>query len=195
MDKSFPLKTDQLFVGDAPDWTNTAVLNYATRKFYFYADGYFEAARVLVQNLANDKGTIDTLIYPIVFLYRQYIELRLKQMISGLTFCNNGNRTFPQTHRIDRLWQVFLEEYRQAGNEANDEAFKNTQRLILEFASLDPSSMAFRYPVDDGNKGIAISHINIRNLGDVMERLEHFLDCLTEQIVHYEDIASSMYRD
>lgn len=34
-----------------------------------------------MQSVANRNGTADSLIFPIVFLYRQYIELRLKSLL------------------------------------------------------------------------------------------------------------------
>jgi hypothetical protein len=40
--------------------------------------GYREAAEVLLAEVMERGGTLDTLIYPIVFNWRHYVELRLK---------------------------------------------------------------------------------------------------------------------
>lgn len=48
-----------------------------------YAMGYKRAGDILVQYVADNDWDQDFLVYPITFLYRQYLELRLKEL-SGL---------------------------------------------------------------------------------------------------------------
>lgn len=192
----FPKADDKLFSHDLPDWTNNAVLNYNFKQFPPYADGYRMAAEALIAECTQRDGTNDILIYPIVFNFRQYIELRLKEIIIGLNYCNGSHDHFPKTHRIDILWEHFKKLYNEYKEHKNTEDFMNAENVINQFFEVDPQSMAFRYPVDkEGNPSLSITHINIRNFGEVMTRLANFLDALSDQTAHYRDIASDMYRE
>lgn len=69
---------------DAVDWQNNACTSggWIIDPWDLYADGYREAADHLVERIVEGQSlTLDTIVYPIVFLYRQYLELRLKQLI------------------------------------------------------------------------------------------------------------------
>ena len=65
----------KLFEGIEKDCTN-ADIGWMINKSPFYNEGYKIAARELTvdygDRLTNEK---DTLVFPIVFLYRQYLEL------------------------------------------------------------------------------------------------------------------------
>ena len=65
-----PSTDDKLFIG-ADDWWMNACLDWYHDPSELYIVGYKEAADSLVETIACRKGTADTLIFPIVFLYRQ----------------------------------------------------------------------------------------------------------------------------
>jgi hypothetical protein len=46
-----------------------------------FAEGYKTAADILVKQVVEHSSHQDTLVYPIVFLYQQHIELRFKEII------------------------------------------------------------------------------------------------------------------
>lgn len=196
MSIEFPLSGDRLFRNDLKDWPNNAVLNWGTRKLPFYAEGYRVAAKAAISECEKDRTTNDILVYPIVFLYRQYIELRLKEILSVLRYCNGETCDFPNIHVLNTIWLQVKEQYQELGESANSEDFQNGNRLILEFDQIDDQSMAFRYPVDTkGKDTLSLSHMNIRNFGEVMERLSRFLDAISDHAAHFEDLTNDMRRD
>jgi hypothetical protein len=73
----WPKKGNQLFKSDA-DWINNACLNFKEDQLNLYAIGYKRAAELLLEHVKNSGRDQDTLVYPIIFLYRHYLELRLK---------------------------------------------------------------------------------------------------------------------
>jgi hypothetical protein len=171
-------------------------LNYAVGKFPPYADGYRDGTICLINECLADRELSDILIYPIVFLSRQYMELRMKEIIIALKYCNGQPEGFPKNHRLDQAWYRLKAEYEALGESTNDDAFENAEKIILEFASIDPISMVFRYPVDKNGNTIANPGlINIRDFGEVMQRFSRFLDALSDQIAHYADVTNDMYRD
>ncbi|TOF72136.1 hypothetical protein, partial [Vibrio parahaemolyticus] len=80
----------------------------------FYNEGYKTAARELTVNygdrLTNEK---DTLVFPIVFLYRQYLELTLKDIIRELDrkLGYNRNDKILSQHKQLPLWDTAIKQY------------------------------------------------------------------------------------
>jgi len=56
---------------------------------------------------------------------------------------------------------------------------------MLEFCNLDPQSFAFKYPFDkSGKRHLAkLKLLNVRQLGEVMERISTFLESVSQGIV------------
>jgi hypothetical protein len=73
------LTSMKLFVSGAPGDFN-ASLNFMPDQLSGYAEGYKLAADRLMQQLVNDPVELDYLIYPLMFLYRQHLELRFKEI-------------------------------------------------------------------------------------------------------------------
>lgn len=196
MAHEFPKQDDRLFRDDQPDWVYNAVLDYNAGKFPPYADGYREGAKALIQHCISQERMQDILIYPIVFLSRQYFELRMKEIIIALRYIQGEHSDFPKHHRLDQIWSEMKKGLDAIGEDITNEDFTNAEKLILEFSNADPISMAFRYPVDkNGNKSLSMTHINIRNLGEVLERMFYLFDALSDMVANYEDIANDMFRD
>ena len=87
-------------------------ITYYNKGFYSYAKGYKDAADFLVQALINEPRAynfqINEMVFPVVFLYTQYVELRLKHIV---VLSNALNHIFPrlpdslQTHHaISKIW-------------------------------------------------------------------------------------------
>jgi hypothetical protein len=76
----WPRSGDQLF-GPDEDWDNNACINFTFDRFNLYARGYLQAAELLVETIVNTHRSPHAVVYPIAFLYRHYLELRLKKII------------------------------------------------------------------------------------------------------------------
>lgn len=120
----------------------------------------------------------DTFVYPVLFLYRQYLELQLKMMVRTLRHLHDIGKDFQKGHKIDVLWTEVAELLRRAFPNESRAELVETGRLIHEFANVDPLSTAFRYPVDtDGNPSLpGIKYINLRNVREVMAKISILLD-------------------
>src|SRR3989338_10138071 len=75
-----PSADDRLFTTQE-DWWNNACLNWCHDGWSLYASGYKDAADFLVQRTEETKVGQDSLVYPVLFLYRQYLELEIKDLI------------------------------------------------------------------------------------------------------------------
>lgn len=133
----------------AEDFHNNACVNWCLDPLELYTTAYKEAAEKLVKEVVSSHRHQDTLVYPIVFLYRQYIELRLKEIIrSGRKFLDEPG-DFPTTHRIHELWssaKIIIKKILE--NEEEKPDFEFVEHVLAEFSNYDPESFSFRYPTD-----------------------------------------------
>ena len=192
----FPKKGDKLFKEDGPV-IHKAWLHKSFQDFGTYATSYGYAAKLLIDSILNEEQDgKDFLIYPVVFLVRHYVELRLKELIQGLNYCTSQNYEFPVHHRIDNIWGEFKCQYRQIGEKDDDDAFKSMDQLIKELSGSDPISMHFRYPVDKaGNLTQIHDYICFANMREVFKRISMLLDALSDQVDHYKNITQGLMNE
>lgn len=181
MDKelsSWPVKGDQLFKPGIRDWSN-ACLNFTSNQFSLYATGYKRAGDLLAEHIARTNSNQDILIYPIAFLYRQYLELQLKDIIIKGNALLDIQESYPKDHRLDIIWakcRKIIENLKDF--DSVREEIEATEEYIQQFSKIDPYSMAFRYPTDKENKSSLpdINHISIMNLKNIISGIANFLD-------------------
>ncbi len=184
----WPIAGDKLFAPDT-DWWHNACLNFASNKWDAYATGYKEAADIIVERVVDTHRGMDTLIYPVAFLYRHYLELRLKELIISGQELVDAPADLKHVHRIDILWsstRQLLERIWPTGSKTD---LGVVGECINEFCQLDLQSMSFRYPVTkDGKPSLpAVKHINLRHLAEVMGRIASLLDSASIGISAYLD--------
>ncbi len=193
MEDKWPRKGDRLFRSDGADWWSNACLNYLHDHLGSYIVGYKQAGDLLSEYVTEAHRNQDTLVYPIVFLYRQYIELQLKQLI------RDGNRLlevhddFPKHHDIWRLWKACRKILEEVEPESPKTDFDAVEEGIQQFSQVDPNSMAFRYPMDkDGAPLVNLRHINLRNFSEVVNRVAALLEGASCCISSYLDAKEEM---
>ena len=184
----FPLEHgDQLFLNDLAQLELDALEKYAYRGYkrdqlMVYSSAYKEAADRLVQTLQKHYSA--TLTLPIVFLYRHYVELTLKDLLS----MSNAKYSKPSTprllngHRIDLLWQELKPFLQQTHSAEESEVIEAVEACIMEFSNVDEGSFSFRYPVDkQGNSTLknnprlrALEYIDVHHLAEKMASMYGF---------------------
>ena len=168
-----------------------------------YIDGYRKAADALAHKVVESASDQDILVYPIAFLYRQYIELQLKHIIRESRILLSEGNGFPEHHKIKALWDVanglMKKIIKEVDNSAQEYITKSDideiGRIVNEFVKVDPESFSFRYPKDkQGNDNLeGITHINLRNLHDQMDILSEKLDKFDLVVGLLRDWQSEMY--
>ncbi|MGA2065510.1 MAG: hypothetical protein ABSG86_11100 [Thermoguttaceae bacterium] len=186
----WPRKGDLLFDRTDDGWYNTTI-GGAWNRWPVYAAGYKHGADVLVQHVVGTPAAQESLIYPIIFLYRHSLELALKHLILlGWTIMGRDGNGEPVTrqskgvaklfreHRLSSLWEKcrpVIEHLCPRDSRGDDDAVGD---ILKQFDGKDPLGQKFRYPADtDGNPFFsAPEQINIRHLADVANRVSTFLD-------------------
>jgi hypothetical protein len=176
-----------------------AYSGFEEQSFFGYALEYVSAADKLVQTV-NDLPDREKYALPIVFLYRHFIELRLKSILRE-EYKKHKRSSVPKTHRIDELWgmvrkvlEPVLKQYKDNGMLAEVEA---VEEFIKEFAAVDAMSESFRYPIDTkgqptlkGNSLLQdVSYINLQHIADKMASLDAFLgDAFMTLFLHHGNV-------
>lgn len=183
-----------LFQADK-DWINNACLNFVSDPTYGYVEGYKRAADLLVSQVMETGRDQDYLVYPITFLYRHHLELRLKQIISdGRKLLGEGS-SYPIHHELDKLWPTVKGLIRKIWSEEPDHPdFKAVEHFIAEMTAVDANSTAFRYPkTKDGNNTLqGLRHINLRHLAECIHSISELLDGVSCGIRAYLESKNEM---
>jgi hypothetical protein len=155
---------------------NLAWIPQSPEQWNLYAVGYREAGERLYQSWCTTGH--DFLIYPIVFLFRHYTELRLKELLQAAFDLLDLPAEWKRIHRLDDLWdhlRPFLSRIEPEGSERD---LDNAERLLRELAERDPISVEFRYPEDiKGKRHLAdLACIDVVNFFNAMSQLSSLLD-------------------
>lgn len=182
--------------------------------WYPYVAGYKDAADKAVDAAINDFS--DSLVYPIMFLYRHYLEIMIKQMLwefRSLQFYLNkyyGNTEYGSEfskgkdpimkHDLMSIWKELRDLMKESWSNEEDLSFlADVEHRIKEFHDIDQGSFSFRYPVDKENNPIfqfdqEIQKVNIVQVKRVVDaittRFGGALDKLDHQRVILQDIIS-----
>jgi hypothetical protein len=190
MSNTNPEKGDNLCEGD-PDVHLNAYISHWNKDFHTYAKGYKDAADFLVQGIINEPRTfnfqINELVFPVVFLYTHYIELRLKDIILLSNRLNKKSPRLPDAlqkgHEIDKLWSHAKPLIKAVSLEISRVGLEDVENGIRELVAVDPTGMAFRYPKDKkGNfhhPGLAV--IDLKHLKETMQKMD-VLDGYSESL-------------
>jgi hypothetical protein len=142
-------------------------------------EGYKRGADLMVMRSVDNPFDRDTLVFPIIFNYRQFIELSLKYLIAayGSTVGVGPNWI---SHDLAVLWKTFSHLLGQYGHSYPNPDDLVVAGIIAEFAKVDPHSFAYRYPVDTKGNPIPVAHqdLDLSVLADVMQAVDgYFSGC------------------
>lgn len=203
MSNDFPLpdSKDKLFENFNSDYRQNAMVASGIDKLWLYSEAYKTAASKLYEQFDGSAFYANMLVYPLVFLSRQFIELRLKELIAGLNYTFEHNYKFLNEHSLLSLWRTYRNLVIQIGNNSAPEKdiLDNTEKLIREFDSIDPGSFSFRYPVDtkaERNPSLNMKNMDLGNFMSTMRKLYNFFDAQSEVIavlIDYTDTLISKY--
>ena len=130
------------------DWWNRANLTSQAglSKFDLLTTGFKEAGDNLAQQVIKRRAAPDVLVYPILFLYRHYLELALKQIIiEGNIFLENDPQ-FANRHFLNELWLLAKDVLGKIFDDLKMDDLKAVEFQINQFDEMDKFSRSFRYP-------------------------------------------------
>lgn len=196
LEPQMPEVSDQLFRPFNDDYRHNAIIRTGIRQFFLFSDAYMTAALKLFEQLDGSAYYANTLVYPIVFTCRHFLELRLKELISGLNYAKSQEYSFDKHHRLYDLWSTYRKLHASMGVDTSpeDKTFDAVDKLIKEFATTDPVSFSFRYPVDkEENPTLKIETLDLDNFRTVMDKLFNFFSNQSDHVFYFIDMADEYY--
>jgi len=178
-----------------------AMANWAGPDFWcVYANGYKRASELLIEAPKNTYET-NTVIFPILALYRQYIELSLKEIIAyGQYLAADG--TMPMTHDLKNLWACGKKYLLRYYDTFGEDRLSRAQRLIHEIHEFDPTAEGTRYPKvkPKGKRGkenmtSAINlpaFLSLDELHRHIQELGELLNEATNYLAHSQDLEAEV---
>ena len=168
--------------GEGKNWKLNACVgnNGGPYNYFDYACGYFQAGDALAERLIQNSGfdmsmQIDATIYPLLYLYRQGLELILKHFVN----IDNVNAS----HDLTKLWsscETQVKDLLQNSYNKSDytSSLKSIESFILKMQELDPSSMVSRFP-EDKNKNNFLSDYSIINIEPIYVSARDFFGVMS----------------
>ena len=178
--------------GSAQHWPTNAHLNQSAEDWDVYADGYRKAAELIAASVAEDPIHVDYCVYPLVFLYRHYLELRLKQILRRGGYLLDEEPVFPKNHDLIDLWKRARGYLKRIWPDSDE--LQDLDKVITAFAMIDPVSFAFRYPVTKkGEPSVpAFNTINILQVAQAIASIGPTLDGSCYGIEEYRDTKAEI---
>lgn len=194
----WPEENQEVFK-DASDWWNNARLDFYSESVLLdlYAEGYKNSGDIIAAYVEENRTDQDILVFPIVFLYRHYLELSIKDIIHDGNRLLNINEDFPTYHDLKKLWDICKPILIKIFPGYPTADLVNVESIIYQFAEKDPISFAFRYPTDKiGQKSIAdLDRINIRNLRVIVDGVYSFFTGIKATISEALSIKVEIHAD
>ncbi len=122
-----------------------ANISYRLDSDMYIQNGYASASAMLLTlvRLSKDRYIRECYIFPIMFCFRQYLELTMKDSILYLrlkrTIVNSGESNL-EGHDLLKLWENLRMYF-----DVNDSQVENVRRIIDELNSVDSNGELFRY--------------------------------------------------
>lgn len=160
------------------EWQYHANLGWSDQDFsHGYIEGFYKAAEMVVENGVH---FYDYLVYPIIFCYRHYIELALKNLNLCCHLYFGETISFKKNHNIEFFLDEFtkiLDKY-QIGYMVPIEI----RAAILKVNNIDKHNDRFRYAHDFNG---ALSHnysnqfIDLKHFKLGMQQIHEYLELIS----------------
>ncbi|MDF1685871.1 MAG: hypothetical protein ACJAXQ_000240 [Parvibaculaceae bacterium] len=198
---AFPHRIDKLFSGsEMAEHLNVCI--HKSDGVNAYASGYLSAAKLLARIVIYSGHGLDTVVYPIVYLYRHFTEIQLKKLIEqgahirGESISNKLEKVL-NGHNLMQLWngfKPFLEDVAGAENGFED-TMTGMESLINQLHEVDPGSLAFRYGHSNKSGAHSLERVENFNLLHFCQNMEKCTEALEVLGLYFDsvcDVAQEM---
>jgi len=190
----WPRAGDRLFV-QSHGAVDAPIATFRGERLYRMKKAFKTAADLLVSHSEENTHERSNLVWPVVFCYRQYIELALKDMLAV-----HGKQVVPKIlpnwkdHGLLPLWRSYKKLIDATLSEISAIDLPEViavDACIEEFDRVDTGSYTFRYPTDkQGNQtDIPFGSIDLWHLQNVMEGIYLFFEASEAALDAHFDVS------
>ncbi len=160
------------------------------QQFFMYIEGYKSAGDSLVDSaiLSKDISILDTFVYPALFLYRQFLELQLKEVFLLYTEGSQdtkGEFLKETGHNLNKMWLKIKPLVATCAKGDTENLLLNRiEKMIEEYAQFDKSSFTFRYPIHKDLTKVFVEddRIDLQVVRDCMNEIHTFFYGVTSML-------------
>ena len=137
----WPKAGDQLFQV-SPDWDgNACVAAHPHSRMVMMMSGYKRGADLMVAQAVQSRPDRDSLVFPIIFNYRQYLELSLKYLISSYGLTVGVDPIW-----ISTIWPSFGDAFHRCSIDMAQPMTTGRRPLSTRLSANSPRSIRTRFP-------------------------------------------------
>lgn len=171
------------------------------QQFFGYIEGYKTAADALVEKAIQSKqiSILDTFAYPSLFLYRQFIELQLKEiylLYSDDDSAEKAKFLRKASHNLKKVWLKIKPIIEGCGlsESEDDDILNEVESIIFEFDQFDKSSFTFRYPIKKDLTKVFVEEerVDLSVVKNKMNELYDFLYGVSAMLDEQKQFKSEM---
>lgn len=184
----------KLFI-EAKDSENNSRIHKTLDKWLYYAEGYKIAAELIENKLLENPEKQDFLIYPLVYTYRHYLELKLKEIIvEGHDILSQTKDFQKENHNLIKLWLELQRTMKLVYKEEYQAPPPTIEKKIKELHDTDINSDGFRYPINQkGKQNLEnLKIINFRNFKDEVFEVKRYLETIADSFYAIKDANSTI---
>ncbi|KXF90324.1 hypothetical protein [Phaeobacter inhibens] len=145
-----------------------------SRRLSLMVSGYKEAADSLIAGLTSPWQQ-NTQVYPILYLYRHFLELSLKEIV---LWFGSDVQVDPdwRSHSLVKQWQKVRKIMEEFGVQGDTNADKKVNSVIEQFNGVDQDSKAFRYSTQSSGEPmeLRVKDIDVVRLSRDMDELYNY---------------------
>ena len=160
-----------------------------------HIEGYKHAADHIYNRIGDEDRFMRKgfLILPMVFLYRHFVELSLKDIVALGNYLENGDYTYPTNHKLSGLWKLARDLLVGIVHGCTDEDLDAMGELIGQLDAVDPESFAFRYPVKkDWRPSLPNLEFNLMQFRESIDKMTSFFEGARMMLSVYKDHKDSI---
>lgn len=182
-----PEKND-IFFKEPTDYNDLAVIGrFGDKNDFMIINGFYDIAINALKGLKNkDVGEKDSHIYPIIYNFRHYLELIMKQSIRYFRLNEDeiadDEIGYDTNHSLKKLWNT-LKVYLGKIEDTDQHETIAFDKLINELDIIDRNSFVFRYHCNTGKKNDKIKltipnakDISLNNLEKVIKKMHCYIE-------------------
>jgi hypothetical protein len=177
----WPRATDKIFA-EAHPLRGGSVARATDERLFRMIRGFREAGDLLVDESLIQMHRASNLLFPMIFSYRQSLELHLKYFLVAYGPLINENAGF-RGHGLSELFVQFKRIilcFDPTSGSPHEEELSSVEATIAELDGIDPGSDAFRFAHTRAGRPIdlPLHTIDLANLREVIAGIHNYLECV-----------------
>lgn len=171
---------------------------YCKNKFYPFTKAYVETGTYIKEFIEKNPKEKDKLFLPMCYLFRNGIELGLKEVWfedCAADYQTKCKKLLKRKHKIQGLWNLITQDIIENANASDDDdTMEVVEDYIDQLHNFDLSADKFRYPTD---KYLVFHFMQAKELdcvvvGQFFEELAGFLSAVDAMITANNDWKAEM---